>query len=218
MLCIVMLSGLYGDLPQAKNSSGDADAGPTTTSAWTAPAFAPVVRRQASVPSPMVPRRARPAARPAGAAPADCVLALTRQLALQSPSGVARAGDIVVVHGADTSAAPASIGSLSSGVKDEYDPARPNDYEEICREREQQQRNAVAEAERQERLKAEAAAREASLPVSEALCSAAAFMRPFRLASLRNASGWGPQHKHSLLFLPSHIGLLCFAPALTGTL
>ena len=94
----------------------------------------------------------------------------------------------MVVHATDTSAAPASIGSLSSGVKDEYDPARPNDYEEICREREQQQRNAVAEAERQERLKAEAAAREASLPVSEALCSAAALTRLF-IFSDSQASG-----------------------------
>lgn len=94
----------------------------------------------------------------------------------------------MVVHAADTSAAPASIGSLSSGVKDEYDPARPNDYEEICREREQQQRNAVAEAERQERLKAEAAAREVSLPVSGVLCSAAALTRLF-IFSDSQASG-----------------------------
>ena len=65
-----MLSGLYGDLPQAKNSSsGDgAEAAPAASSAWTAPKFAPVVRRQASTPSSLLPRRARPAAaaRPAG--------------------------------------------------------------------------------------------------------------------------------------------------------
>jgi len=64
-----MLSGLYGDLPQAKSSGGaDAEAGTPASAAWTAPKFAPVVRRQAPGPSPLVQRRARPAARPAGAA------------------------------------------------------------------------------------------------------------------------------------------------------
>lgn len=68
----------------------------------------------------------------------------------------------MVVQAAEAAAATpgGGFGSLSAGVRDEYDPARPNDYEEICREREAQRVAAEAEAERQERLRAEAAARE----------------------------------------------------------
>ena len=42
--------------------------------------------------------------------------------------------------------------------REEYDPAKPNDYEAVCRAREQQRREAEAEAARQERLRAEAEA------------------------------------------------------------
>ena len=71
----------------------------------------------------------------------------------------------MVVQAAEAAAAPGGgFGSLGAGVRDEYDPARPNDYEEICREREAQRVVAEAEAERQERLRAEAAAREVRYP------------------------------------------------------
>ena len=49
---------------------------------------------------------------------------------------------------------------FSVNVQDEYDPARPNDYEEIRRTRERQRVDAEREAERQEELRAQKAAQE----------------------------------------------------------
>ena len=49
---------------------------------------------------------------------------------------------------------------FSVNVQDEYDPARPNDYEEIRRARERQRVDAEREAERQEELRAQKAAQE----------------------------------------------------------
>ena len=45
-------------------------------------------------------------------------------------------------------------------VQDEYDPARPNDYEEVRRARERQRVEAEQEAERQVELRAQKAAQE----------------------------------------------------------
>ena len=45
-------------------------------------------------------------------------------------------------------------------VQDEYDPARPNDYEEVRRARERQRLEAEREAERQVELRAQKAAQE----------------------------------------------------------
>lgn len=45
--------------------------------------------------------------------------------------------------------------------RDEYDPAKPNDYEEVRRQRDQQRREAEAEAARQEALREEAERRRA---------------------------------------------------------
>ena len=44
----------------------------------------------------------------------------------------------------------------SAQVLDEYDPARPNDYEQIRKDRERQRQQAQTEAERQERLRQQA--------------------------------------------------------------
>ena len=41
---------------------------------------------------------------------------------------------------------------FSNDIQNEYDPARPNDYEEIRRDRERQRVDAEREAERQEEL------------------------------------------------------------------
>jgi len=50
-------------------------------------------------------------------------------------------------------AAPAGSSAFWEGIQDEYDPARPNDYETVRKERERQRLEAEAEAERQERLR-----------------------------------------------------------------
>ena len=53
--------------------------------------------------------------------------------------------------------------SLTENLKDEYDPAKPNDYEEVLRERQQQRKAAEEEAERQHHLKQEEEASSFSL-------------------------------------------------------
>lgn len=45
--------------------------------------------------------------------------------------------------------------SLASDLKDEYDPAKPNDYEEVLRRRQEHKVAAEREAERQQQLKRE---------------------------------------------------------------
>ncbi len=52
---------------------------------------------------------------------------------------------------------------FSANVQDEYDPARPNDYEEIRRARERQRVEAEREAERQEELREQKAAQEVGI-------------------------------------------------------
>ena len=51
-------------------------------------------------------------------------------------------------------------GFFSLDIQNEYDPARPNDYEEIRRDRERQRVDAEKEAERQEELREQKAAQE----------------------------------------------------------
>lgn len=61
---------------------------------------------------------------------------------------------------ADILAAGAAQSFFAVTIQDEYDPARPNDYEEVRRTRERQRVEAEREAERQEELRAQKAAQE----------------------------------------------------------
>ena len=51
-------------------------------------------------------------------------------------------------------------GSFDLNLRDEYDPAKPNDYEEIRRQREQQRISAEQAAQQQEALRAQMVAQE----------------------------------------------------------
>ena len=51
-------------------------------------------------------------------------------------------------------------GSFDLNLRDEYDPAKPNDYEEIRRQREQQRISAEQAAQQQEALRAQLVAQE----------------------------------------------------------
>ncbi|KAI4368062.1 hypothetical protein MLD38_016668 [Melastoma candidum] len=145
-----MLGGLYGDLPppssdEPKNSSSTATASSTSTatSVWsTAAKFAPpTLRKPSSVSAPQtllkpksIPPKPSPAPAPAPVLP-------------RPPSP-----DAAV-------APPANLVAVTSTIVDEYDPARPNDYEDYRRER----RRKAAEAERLkeiERLRIEEEERE----------------------------------------------------------
>ena len=62
-------------------------------------------------------------------------------------------------EGVDVKALPSTSGSqysLGGDLVDEYDPAKPNEYEDVVAERQMQRQEAEREVERQERLRQEA--------------------------------------------------------------
>lgn len=139
--------GLYGDLPQAKSATTQEDAACVTKqNSWTASSLAPPTRKPAlfgAPPSVLRAGRGKPTS------------ATQRQQAIRRESGD---------H--TSTSAPTPTGTQQSffslDIRNEYDPARPNDYEEIRRDRERQRVEADREAERQEELRAQKAAQEAA--------------------------------------------------------
>lgn len=153
-----MFSGLYGDLPQAKNEpeavekrSDQAAAGTWSGTGLLVPSLhgRPMASGSAMAPPSVlrstVPRgnnsRGRGGARPtpsshSGAASSTPLLTTAKE----TPGSV----------GIQTTSAATAFGE---GIEDEYDPSRPNDYEEMRRHKEQQRLHAEAEAEKQERLR-----------------------------------------------------------------
>ncbi len=92
----------------------------------------------------------------------------------------------------------------------EYDPARPNDYEEVRRSREAARKAAEAEAERQARIKADALRQEARRALSTGL---SALRSCPALLCLRIETEAGRAHApFNLLFISA--GLHCVLPAL----
>ncbi|RMZ54956.1 hypothetical protein APUTEX25_000473 [Auxenochlorella protothecoides] len=158
-----MFSGLYGDLPSAKGED-------------TKPSDGPWVGKGLVAPSSLNARRAGPGA--SAPMPPPSVLRAGRGRGREGPGPVApgrggRGGRgpgpgptappaeaTSSAAAAIASAAPLPQGSAPS-VADEYDPARPNDYESVRRAREAKRLEAEAAAARQEaaREATEAAAR-----------------------------------------------------------
>lgn len=138
--------GLYGDLPQAKSSAAQED----TTSiskqnSWTASSLAPPSRKSSSL------FGAPPAVLRAGRGKPTS--ATQRQQAARRESND---------HASTSTPTGNAHSFFSMNVQDEYDPARPNDYEEVRRARERQRVEAEREAERQVELRAQKAAQEAA--------------------------------------------------------
>ncbi|KAI6703356.1 hypothetical protein NL676_012492 [Syzygium grande] len=127
-----MLGGLYGDLPPPSSADDENPSGPNPASTvWSSSAkFAPPALRKPSV-APQTILRPQGKPKPPGSAPPPPKPAAPPQ---QQPAD-------------DAAAQPALVG-VTSTIVEEYDPARPNDYEEYRRERKKK----AAEAERRREL------------------------------------------------------------------
>ncbi|KAG2498604.1 hypothetical protein HYH03_003353 [Edaphochlamys debaryana] len=176
---------LYGDLPQAKNSTdaGGAPTGwgpvdakmapPSLKKPAPSPAFKPppsVLRAAAAAGGRAGPGRGGPArgipitGRTGGRGPpgtaGEGALASGGSGSL-TPSDAAGGGVAVVASGPGPAASGSSVGVSSAiftardgkPIQDEYDPMRPNDYEEVVAARERARKAAEAEAERQAKVK-----------------------------------------------------------------
>lgn len=169
---------MYGGLPSAREASEE-DAKAEKKEGWAGSGlFAPAnlaAKRAAAIAPPAALRagggRGRGREGPPPVAPGR------GSSAGRGPSGSAdktRDGGSLLLAAASSNDGPITITatavpavmpgmSLGEDIKEEYDPAKPNDYDAVRRAREQQRREAELEAERQERLRAEreaAAARE----------------------------------------------------------
>ncbi|CAD7694646.1 unnamed protein product [Ostreobium quekettii] len=123
---------LYGDLPQARQSSS---ADPTP---WSANRLRGGGFRTTLAPPPSVLRKQKPPAPPPAPRP-------------QSRAGAPAPGG----PDEEPGDAPSSLFGLFGQVVDEYDPARPNEYEAVVQEKERRKRETEMEADRQERLRVE---------------------------------------------------------------
>jgi splicing factor 45 len=137
---------LFGDLPQAKGSNEAS----TTTAAWAAPALAPLAP-QVTKPKP---KTAAPFA-PRAASGRQSNVSVGGGRAPAPGRGGGRTGLLAQAEAPALSLHNQS--SLSSSdiqaIRDEYDPLRPNEYEEVLRMRERRKKEAEAEAERHRQLK-----------------------------------------------------------------
>ncbi|OEL30760.1 DNA-damage-repair/toleration protein DRT111, chloroplastic [Dichanthelium oligosanthes] len=115
-----MLGGLYGDLPPPSSSAGDEDKA-STASVWSsATKMAPPTLRKPSTTF----------------APPPSLLR-NQHLRPPKPASASAAPPVVVAEPAPASAAtfqPAFV-AVQSTVQEEYDPARPNDYEDYRKDK-----------------------------------------------------------------------------------
>ena len=128
-----MATHLYGDLPKSKNKQLDSEG---SAAAWSDVAKAPSAPSLPSAPAQKTP--SVPAATPL--APPSVVKKQNRHVPLE-------------IHVGHRETEGLKYGfSLFGDVENEYDPAKPNDYEAVMQERERKRREAELEAEKQERL------------------------------------------------------------------
>lgn len=157
---------LYGDLPQAKDDA----AGPNKGWASSASKLQPSLRKPSGIlaPPPSLLRAGGrgpgPAGRtlpsPAGRGTGGGRGSGPSPVAVASPAGAAAPSSSSGNDTGDTSGAsggPIVVSALTffsthgEPIDDEYDPSRPNDYEDVLRERERKRREAEEEAERVKR-------------------------------------------------------------------
>jgi hypothetical protein len=143
-----MFSGLYGNLPQAKDDEKK------TAGSWAGSGLlAPNKRPGGMAPPPSVLRAAAggrgrgregpPAVAPGrggGRGPGPAAVSSGDAAVLVPAAGPAAAAAAGQDGAAAVIAAASGTMSLGQDLKEEYDPARPNDYEAVRKERERQRK------------------------------------------------------------------------------
>ncbi len=164
---------LYGDLPQAKKEAANSDAKPTAAKGWASTA-AKLQPRKSSAPlappssvlragrggrhggPPIVLGRGAgrgppPSIVPSAASAGPAATSAPRQ---EAGATASTSGPTIVV--ATPLLGPGGslfVGPAGGALLSEYDPAVPNDYEAVTRERERRRKEAEEEAERQRHRK-----------------------------------------------------------------
>ncbi|GFQ08234.1 DNA-damage-repair/toleration protein drt111 chloroplastic [Phtheirospermum japonicum] len=136
-----MLGGLYGDLPPPSSSADDGATTTSTTNVWSSSVkMAPAALRK-PIPPPQTilrPQHSKPKQ------PQPKLTTTTHPNADENTNPNPTAASFQ----------PALVG-VTSSVADEYDPARPNDYEDYRRERKRKQAEAEVRRELEERERRE---------------------------------------------------------------
>ncbi|KAL7142447.1 hypothetical protein ABFS83_08G124200 [Erythranthe nasuta] len=134
-----MLGGLYGDLPPPSSTADDSSTTTSASNVWSSSAkMAPPTLRKPFPPPQTI-------LRPQHAKPKPAVIKHTTQSAADENRNP---------NPSTASFHPALVG-VTSSVVEEYDPARPNDYEEYRRERKRKQAEAEVRKELEDRERRE---------------------------------------------------------------
>ncbi|KAL3695894.1 hypothetical protein R1sor_009970 [Riccia sorocarpa] len=135
-----MLGGLYGDLPPPSSAEEDGGGGSSTWSGGSAKLAPPTLRKPSLFAPPPSVLRNQSSAKPKAAAAPAISTPFTPIGKIRS-FGILDSPQVVSVPEVEREFKPPSpppqpaLVGASAAVVEEYDPARPNDYDEYCRER-----------------------------------------------------------------------------------